>query len=179
MVHNLDPLEELSRRMRAQGMQPGNMERLMEIARKQGRSVKMMWIDDPNSLQGRVAKEYIELHNGLPPNFQVLPRKQIVAEGRKLDAADTPIDEQKRILLLLAHHPSQEALDAIRRYSRLKLSPEMRAWTGLAQSECEQFIEEKRTDRPVDSITFGISKISRNDPCPCGSGKKFKNCCGR
>lgn len=20
-------------------------------------------------------------------------------------------------------------------------------------------------------------KISRNDPCPCGSGKKFKNCC--
>ncbi|MGE5754716.1 MAG: SEC-C metal-binding domain-containing protein, partial [Planctomycetaceae bacterium] len=18
-----------------------------------------------------------------------------------------------------------------------------------------------------------------NDPCPCGSGKKFKNCCGR
>ena len=21
------------------------------------------------------------------------------------------------------------------------------------------------------------NKISRNDPCPCGSGKKFKNCC--
>ena len=20
-------------------------------------------------------------------------------------------------------------------------------------------------------------KINRNDPCPCGSGKKFKNCC--
>jgi uncharacterized protein YecA (UPF0149 family) len=22
-------------------------------------------------------------------------------------------------------------------------------------------------------------KIGRNDPCPCGSGKKFKQCCGR
>ncbi|WP_449026312.1 SEC-C metal-binding domain-containing protein, partial [Porphyromonas endodontalis] len=22
-------------------------------------------------------------------------------------------------------------------------------------------------------------KIGRNDPCPCGSGKKFKNCHGR
>ena len=22
------------------------------------------------------------------------------------------------------------------------------------------------------------AKISRNDPCPCGSGKKYKNCCG-
>ncbi len=23
------------------------------------------------------------------------------------------------------------------------------------------------------------SEISRNDPCPCGSGKKYKNCCGK
>jgi uncharacterized protein len=24
-----------------------------------------------------------------------------------------------------------------------------------------------------------VPKIGRNDPCPCGSGKKFKQCCGR
>lgn len=23
-----------------------------------------------------------------------------------------------------------------------------------------------------------VSKPGRNDPCPCGSGKKFKKCCG-
>jgi hypothetical protein len=23
-----------------------------------------------------------------------------------------------------------------------------------------------------------VPKIGRNDPCPCGSGKKFKKCCG-
>lgn len=22
------------------------------------------------------------------------------------------------------------------------------------------------------------TKVGRNDPCPCGSGKKYKNCCG-
>ncbi|MBM3335726.1 SEC-C domain-containing protein [Candidatus Sumerlaeota bacterium] len=22
-------------------------------------------------------------------------------------------------------------------------------------------------------------KVGRNDPCPCGSGKKYKKCCGR
>lgn len=22
------------------------------------------------------------------------------------------------------------------------------------------------------------AKVGRNDPCPCGSGKKFKKCCG-
>jgi preprotein translocase subunit SecA len=24
-----------------------------------------------------------------------------------------------------------------------------------------------------------VPKVGRNDPCPCGSGKKYKNCCGR
>jgi preprotein translocase subunit SecA len=25
----------------------------------------------------------------------------------------------------------------------------------------------------------GGKKIGRNEPCPCGSGKKYKHCCGR
>ena len=24
-----------------------------------------------------------------------------------------------------------------------------------------------------------VDKVGRNDPCPCGSGKKFKKCCGK
>jgi preprotein translocase subunit SecA len=24
-----------------------------------------------------------------------------------------------------------------------------------------------------------LGKVGRNDPCPCGSGRKFKKCCGR
>ena len=27
--------------------------------------------------------------------------------------------------------------------------------------------------------TIAEKKIGRNDPCTCGSGKKFKNCCGQ
>lgn len=30
------------------------------------------------------------------------------------------------------------------------------------------------TRKPV----IASPKVSRNDPCPCGSGKKFKKCCG-
>ncbi|CAN5290412.1 preprotein translocase subunit SecA [soil metagenome] len=29
------------------------------------------------------------------------------------------------------------------------------------------------------AVPAGDEKVGRNDPCPCGSGKKFKNCCGR
>ncbi len=28
-------------------------------------------------------------------------------------------------------------------------------------------------------VTADGKKVGRNDPCPCGSGKKYKNCCGR
>jgi uncharacterized protein YecA (UPF0149 family) len=24
-----------------------------------------------------------------------------------------------------------------------------------------------------------MTKTGRNDPCPCGSGKKYKKCCGQ
>ena len=38
--------------------------------------------------------------------------------------------------------------------------------TGLAEPDWD---EPERTDH---------TKIARNEPCPCGSGKKYKNCCG-
>jgi preprotein translocase subunit SecA len=28
-------------------------------------------------------------------------------------------------------------------------------------------------------VRRSVPKVGRNDPCPCGSGKKYKNCCGR
>ena len=32
---------------------------------------------------------------------------------------------------------------------------------------------------PVQTPVKAAKKIGRNEPCPCGSGKKYKNCCGR
>ncbi|MBN2302268.1 MAG: SEC-C domain-containing protein, partial [Lentisphaerae bacterium] len=38
----------------------------------------------------------------------------------------------------------------------------------------------KRTNEPRPApIRRTGPKVGRNDPCPCGSGKKYKNCCGR
>ena len=32
--------------------------------------------------------------------------------------------------------------------------------------------------QPVQQVVRSGSKVGRNDPCPCGSGKKYKKCCG-
>ena len=33
-------------------------------------------------------------------------------------------------------------------------------------------------DTPAKKTPRKVTKIGRNDPCPCGSGKKYKKCCG-
>ena len=33
-------------------------------------------------------------------------------------------------------------------------------------------------DQTIAPIRRPTPKIGRNEPCPCGSGKKFKKCCG-
>ncbi|MDZ7721286.1 MAG: SEC-C metal-binding domain-containing protein [candidate division KSB1 bacterium] len=33
--------------------------------------------------------------------------------------------------------------------------------------------------RPSVKTVVKNTNVGRNDPCPCGSGKKYKNCCGK
>jgi len=50
----------------------------------------------------------------------------------------------------------------------------------------DEFLEAVRTGRnahhapkPDDPFVHGAPKLGRNDPCSCGSGKKYKKCHGR
>ena len=53
---------------------------------------------------------------------------------------------------------------------------ELPAWDNLLSAERrkELYREQKASGTIVKE-----KKIGRNDPCPCGSGKKYKFCCGR
>jgi len=39
-------------------------------------------------------------------------------------------------------------------------------------------IEEEIYPKGEGAMHISNPKVGRNDPCPCGSGKKFKKCCG-
>lgn len=48
-------------------------------------------------------------------------------------------------------------------------------WNGILSAEKRDEITKNfRLSKMAVS-----SKVGRNDPCPCGSGKKYKKCCGR
>ena len=37
----------------------------------------------------------------------------------------------------------------------------------------------QKSDKKVEPIRNRGEKVGRNEPCPCNSGKKYKNCCMR
>ena len=49
-------------------------------------------------------------------------------------------------------------------------------WDGILSEE--QRAEIAKAYRKSKTVVKP-KKIGRNDPCPCGSGKKYKNCCGK
>ena len=61
------------------------------------------------------------------------------------------------------------------------------ATTYLLKAEIRQNSERKKVAEGVandgkDKVSKGpkkVQKTGRNEPCPCGSGKKYKQCCGR
>ncbi len=51
----------------------------------------------------------------------------------------------------------------------------IKAWKNiLPEEKINEITRKYREDNMAHS-----DKIGRNDPCPCGSGKKYKNCCGK
>ena len=49
-------------------------------------------------------------------------------------------------------------------------------WDNIFDAETKKalYLEQKKSG----TVIVG-KKVGRNDPCPCGSGKKYKHCCGK
>ena len=55
-----------------------------------------------------------------------------------------------------------------------------RIWENKGYTPSELFeMSKKKNDNIIEFPIREREKVGRNDPCPCGSGKKYKQCCGR
>jgi len=50
--------------------------------------------------------------------------------------------------------------------------------TGIVEDDIRTILEEIREEK-VDPVRYEERKIGRNELCPCGSGLKYKRCCGK
>ena len=80
-------------------------------------------------------------------------------------------------------HFSQKNIDYLYKlhYEKEKKQKRAKFENPLETLKTLQKVTEEQVDTKSDSkITKGKrkgKKIGRNDPCPCGSGKKYKKCC--
>ena len=79
--------------------------------------------------------------------------------------------------------------DMIERLKRQVVETLYRIEVRVEGTEVEEKVKKKKKKRyvehrgeeasKVETVRRSGRKIGRNEPCPCGSGKKYKHCCGR
>ncbi len=112
-----------------------------------------------NTVMSRVFKVRIQLS----PEAAEQRRKMLEAQQQKMNAQH---NEAQSISSQVAQNEAQRSAQ-----SSFNANAARRTAMNSATNQRSQ----------GDNITVRrtLPKVGRNDPCPCGSGKKYKNCCGR
>jgi preprotein translocase subunit SecA len=82
---------------------------------------------------------------------------------------------------MLASLPMQEVHSILGQFSQ----EEVAAVTGQQQTQTmaapgePAMQQQRREPEKIETYRRSLEKVGRNDPCSCGSGRKFKKCCGR
>ena len=103
---------------------------------------------------------------------------QDLRQGIRLQAyaQSNPVDAYKRESL----HMFEEMVSAIQEETIRRLySVHVKSDQEVKRERVASNITEGRSDGTVKKQPRRVQKVGRNDPCPCGSGKKYKKCCGR
>ena len=80
------------------------------------------------------------------------------------------------------------SMDGVEMYDNMLINIDKDITLFLLRAEVKQNIERKEVvknkltndkDETTTRTQAKSKKVGRNDPCPCGSGKKYKQCCGK
>ncbi len=123
-------------------------------------------------------KEIRELNDSHVQQFMVgyAPRRLTLTA----DTAKTTLEVLSKLFLFLeteGHIHNGRELSAVvenNKRSFLKLIPKARSRKTVKTVRTKPISPSKATKKTKSDV-----KVGRNDPCPCGSGKKYKKCCGK
>ena len=130
------------------------------------------YADNPDTLNGTLLAELFDLHErGI---IDLKDHAQLIEQAFQANAVDLTVvgdweDVQIELGLL------EERITPGRNYIAEK-------YFGIAPEESADFrfdfdALDQPAPQPHSKTIVKPPKIGRNDPCPCGSGKKYKKCC--
>ncbi len=123
---------------------------------------------------------------------------ELVPEWWNFPESDIPLQQNpereasKNLIVVLAGlvkwgRPSKEESPATEEDAAEKPPVEEDEWMHTAARSVRTlllqmpmlYVLRKNLERMESEAPRSRRKVGRNDPCPCGSGKKYKKCCGR
>ena len=104
------------------------------------------------------------------------------AFGLRVDAWDDLfLDDDGRYLmgpiLALTHDKDGKSLISGTEEEQRQVRDDAADALPFVVKDIYDFWKVRRKPQRDDEVSFGM-KVGRNDPCPCGSGRKYKRCCG-
>ena len=109
------------------------------------------------------------------------PQSQYAIEGRELFAEMwARVRERVTEMIFKVKMTGEAAAQAAAGSQRMQLSHADATGAALAAArDTQAAMRAQGVEQKVETIRRAAPKVGRNEPCPCGSGKKFKQCCGK
>lgn len=106
-----------------------------------GRMDQVSGILDTGEKETQETSEYIGGHSILPNHYDKIPKDTIIAMGELLLQEKVNPSTKQAILMILAHHGSDAALNFLKRYNK---NPDecLRYYARLALDECRMWMED-------------------------------------
>lgn len=94
-----------------------------------------------------------------------------------IEISDNPKTDNEKNTLDQSQNVQYSGTDEIASGTLAAISSNKAA--GAVMDNAPTVVEENKSVKQKTVVKSEFEKTGRNDPCPCGSGKKFKQCCGR
>jgi len=133
---------------------------IKKFAESREERIKILGEDHAKEIEKRIFLQAIDLN--WKSHIQYLEQLRQVVGLRSYGQRDPLVEYKKEAFDLFSNLLDKLKLDFVTILMNLKVVTEQ---------------QEENKKSMVDQIKSG-KKIGRNEPCPCGSGKKFKHCCG-
>ncbi len=139
-----------------------------------------MFVDLMTDLRKTLASYFFRAQFGQPQPRRASPQRMVLSGPS--DTPQTGVLDEAAIAARQRARPRAPALDALGMSARVSAggvagagAAEPAASSGPDPRQLATNRGEERTQTPVTAT----DEPGRNDACPCGSGKKYKKCCGR
>ena len=133
-------IEGLINELNSGNLSKEEMAKVMKKLEATGMVGQITAITDPNSSAAKVATEYIEYHQKVANVEEKKTAVEIEKLIDKLFNSKLDLEEQKKIILILAHQGTEQSLAALEKFQQ-QSKGEMVTWLKMAIDECRAFLQ--------------------------------------